>query len=127
MCANEQYFETQCSRNNFRSLLVKENGCLPGEQECYGFQSVFGGPRNGITCLPWDFYCALQDFFGQLGLDEERSKRPLLRRMPASTLSIQESDELDWFLNISFEDIWRMGINGTIEVDGQTIEYEMSN
>ena len=30
MCSNEQFFEPMCSRTNFKSVLTKENGCLPG-------------------------------------------------------------------------------------------------
>ena len=40
----------------------KVDGCLPGYQNCNGFQEIFGGPKYTV-CKPWDMDCTLNDQF----------------------------------------------------------------
>ena len=74
MCQNEDgYTNAFCDSDNFKELLRKNKqcittdgieecfDCLPGMQGCVGFQTAFGGPKNDVTCLPWDFGCVLTD------------------------------------------------------------------
>ena len=44
----------ECKRSTFQDVLLKKDGCLPGDWKCIGFQEMFGGPKGLIECAPWD-------------------------------------------------------------------------
>ena len=48
-----------------REALKKQDGCIPGQRWCSGWQTMFDGPKRGIECRPWDLDCALLDYFGE--------------------------------------------------------------
>ena len=50
-----------CKRSTFQDVLLKKDGCLPGDWKCIGFQEMFGGPKGLIECAPWDLQCTLLD------------------------------------------------------------------
>ena len=59
---------------------------------------MFGGPnpRNpGPPCMPWDFLCALKDYYVVNPIPDDFLNYPLLYYMPKTTLTKIESDELD--------------------------------
>ena len=65
MCASPIYYDVICDTPTFRNALKKDDNCLPGVNYCIGFQTMFGGPKDADSpCMPWDFYCALDDFYG---------------------------------------------------------------
>ena len=70
MCASSEFYDFICDTATFRQALKKKDGCLPGVNYCVGFQTMFGGPKDSLNpCLPWDFHCALKDYFGELPID----------------------------------------------------------
>ena len=60
---------------------------------------MFGGPNPQNAdppCMPWDFLCALKDYYVLNPIPEDLVNYPLLNRMRAkTTLTKIESDKLD--------------------------------
>ena len=111
MCASEEYNDRVCETPIFGEALRKENDCLPGKRWCDGFQKIFGGPKDLLKCHPWDFDCALKDYFGDIVIDDGRKKYPLLARMPKSSLTIAEVIQVDEYTKLLNNDIWSRGLN----------------
>jgi len=57
----EKYELAVCRTEAFKRGLKKENGCLPGDWKCVGFQEMFGGPKGVTECKPWDLICTLNE------------------------------------------------------------------
>lgn len=111
MCANPKFYDVICDTPDFRQALKKYNGCLPGHRYCIGFQEMFGGPRDDKSpCLPWDFHCALEDYFGGKRQDESLKQYPLLYNMPKTSLTIEEVEELDELIELLEGDAWYTGL-----------------
>ena len=65
--------------------------CIPGNRWCLGFQEIFGGVVAD-ECKPWNFHCAMYDYFVSGGGGNQYADYPLLFRMPKTTLTIAEND-----------------------------------
>jgi len=72
----------------------------------------------GSGRLPWDFQCALKSQYGTDQANEDLKLYPLLYEMPKTTLSIEESDELDEYTRLFYDDIWRKGLKSDFLDDG---------
>ena len=64
-----------------------------------------------MKCHPWDFDCALKDYYGDIVIDDGRKKYPLLVRMPKTSLTIAESIQVDEYTKLLNYDIWSRGLN----------------
>ena len=121
MCADSRYEDRACKSDVFRDALRKETPdndsgqtCLPGERWCTGFQAMFGGPKSekSENCLPWDFDCALKDYFKKNVEDQElKVKYPLLYYMPKTTLTKEENDAFIANALLLDMEIWSIGLN----------------
>ena len=49
------------------------------------------------------------DQLDSLDVSAERNARPLLRNMPSSTLTLDESDELDELTELLYNNLWYEG------------------
>ena len=85
-----------CNNDQFQESLKPEtNGdCVPGMRYCIGYQEMWGDTKTQ-DCKPYNLTCTLFDQLDSLDVSAERNARPLLRNMPSSTLTLDESDELD--------------------------------
>ena len=111
MCASPIYYDVICDTPTFRNALKKDDNCLPGVGYCIGFQTMFGGPKDSEdTCLPWDFYCALEDFYGLDPIPQDLLNYPLLYNMPKTKLTKDDSDELDAMIQLIKGDLWYRGL-----------------
>ena len=73
---------------------------------------MFEGPTDSLECSPWDLPCALQDKYG-VNISQIALKYPFMSRMPKSTLSEQELDELEYIIYLKSDlYLWRAGISG---------------
>ena len=77
-----------CSTNIFKRGLQKQDGCVPGDWKCPGFQEMFGGPVGVTECDPWDLPCTLLDQYGNT--NSAATEYPYMAAMPKSTLTSAE-------------------------------------
>ena len=69
---------------------------------------MWGEPKTQ-DCKPYNLTCTLFDQLDNIDLSAERQKRPLLRYMPQSSLTIEESDELDELTELLYKNLWFTG------------------
>ena len=75
---------------------------------------MFGGPKSdkSVTCKPWNFNCALTDYYYENVEDQEFKKNyPLLYYMPKTTLTKKENDDFIANALLLNLEIWNIGLN----------------
>jgi hypothetical protein len=69
---------------------------------------MWGEPKTQ-DCKPYNITCTLFDQLDNVDLSAERNSRPLLRNMPQSSLTLDESDELDELTELLYKNLWYEG------------------